>query len=501
MNQNVKQIILLVSVAFMLRILFIPDGAVSFHYDMARDAYVAKQILEGDLKILGPPTSTAGLYHGVLYYYLIAIPYGLSNGDPRIAAIFLSFLNSLAIIPIMLLAKEFFKSKVWTFLAGLLFAIAFEAVQYGPWLSNPNPAMFTVALFFYGLFLWQKGKIFGLYLAITSAALSSQFQFFLIYLFLLLPVFKYLFKIKLLPKLIFTSLLIIFFGLSNFFIASIKFNSLGQILSGLFNISVNTQIDFRTKFSELFLNYINTITDLFTNNFLPVNVFLGGLLAFIVLYSVRGKKFILFCLLSNFPIFIFGGHTNAYATVGLITPAILGVIVLLQNIWGKNNKLVALAVILLIFVSNIYAIFKNSPKGQIVLVIPNAMILSNQLKLIDETYKVASGQPFSVNSITLPLWTNTTWAYLYSWYGMGKYGYVPKFYGRDQVGLLGEKSLEKIEEPYDTSFLILESQDGIPERFYNGEIETENAKTKLVQETAYGSLKLQLRTPKHEEED
>lgn len=490
----------LVVLALSLRVLFIPQGAVSFHYDMARDAFEAQRIWKDyHLKILGPPTSTPGLYHGVLYYYLIAPFYGLGQGDPRLVAVFLSFVNSLAVIPIFLLAKDLFKNNIWAAVSGLLYVVSFESTQYGPWLSNPGPAMLTVALFFYFLRLWQKGKDVGLYLATLSAAASTQFQFFLIYLFLLLPIFRYIFKIRTNSKQVITSVALAFLGLSNFAVATIKFHTLGQILTGFFGISISSQIDFRTQFSELLINYLNRFTDLFISNFLPTNVFLGGLLALFTLYLVRKEKFILFCLLSNFPIFIFGGHTNAYANIGLVTPAILGVSLLLQKL-SRSNQLIALMFVGLLIFSNLYATFKNSPLGQIALVIPNDMVLKNQLRLIDESYRLADGKEFSINSLTLPLWTNTTWAYLYSWYGKAKYGYVPSFYGHDQIGLLGSQSLKKIQKPLEQSFFIIEPQDGIPINFFNDEVAAENSRTKLLSETSYGSLKLQVRIPKSNEQ-
>ena len=494
----IKQIIFLIALAFLLRVVFIPQNAISFHYDMARDAFAAREIWQDhNLKILGPPTSTPGLFHGVLYYYLLAIPYGLSGGSPFAASLFLSFLSSLTIIPIFILAKEIFKETKWAYLAGLLFAVSFEATQYGPWLSNPNPAMLSVSLFFLGLWFWKKGRAWGLYMGALSAALSAQFQFFLIYLFFLIPVFGYIFKIKSSLKQVKIAFLFGLLGFLNFIIAAVKFNSIQNILGGFLNISVSTQIDFRTKFTLLAINYIDNFSNLFINNFLPINVFLGGLLAVVVLYILRKQKFIFLCLLSNFPIFIFGGHSNAYANVGLVTPAILGVIYLIQNLW-KTSKLFGLALISLIIVSNLFAIYKNAPNGQIALVIPDGMVLKNQFALIDETYAKAAGQSFSINSLTLPLWTNTTWAYLYSWYGKNKYGYVPSFYGRNQVGLLGEKDLNKIEKSMDLSFFIMEPYDGIPANFINEDINTENAKTEIVSETNFGSLRLQQRKPKIE---
>src|SRR3989344_6121575 len=144
-----KWMVLLITLAFILRIIFIFQGGLSFHYDMARDAFEVQSIWRDyDLKILGPPTSTPGLYHGVLYDYLIAPFYLLGQGDPRVVAIFLSFINSLVIIPIVLLAKDLFKANKWAYLAGFLFVVSFEGTQYAPWISNPTPAVLTIALFF-----------------------------------------------------------------------------------------------------------------------------------------------------------------------------------------------------------------------------------------------------------------------------------------------------------------------------------------------------------------
>lgn len=487
--------IALVVLAFILRVLFIFQGGVSFHYDMARDAYEAQQIWKtGHLKILGPPTSVPGLFHGVFYYYLLAPFYLLGNGDPGIVAVFFSLINSLVLIPIILLAKDIIKSKRWALLSGFLFVVSFEATQYGSWISNPAPAVLTVSLFFLFLHLWQKGKTYGLYFAVISAALSTQFQFFLIYLFLLIPVFGYIFKIKTNTKIVWKSFLLGIFGLSTFLIAVIKFRTFGSVFSGFLNIGTSGQIDFRPQFGELFIHYVNRFSEIFTFNFFPTNVFLGGFLAIFVLYAIRRENKLLFFLFSNIPIFIFGGHTNTYANIGLVTPAILSLVFLLKKI-SEKSKLFVFIIIILSLMSNIYAIIKYNPEGQVVLVIPNDMNLGNELKLIDETYKEASGKPFSVSTITLPLWTNTTWAYLYSWYGKNKYGYVPAFYGHDQIGLLGVDSLQKIDKPLDKTFLIIEPTDGIPARYYQEELDTENSKSKLIREINYDSIKLQVRIP------
>ncbi len=487
--------LILVILAFVVRILFIFSGGVSFHYDMARDAFEAKEIWQDyNLKIQGPPTSTPGLFHGVFYYYLIASFYLLGQGDPRIVAVFLSLLNSLVIIPIVILANNLFRSKKWALLSGFLFVVSFEATQYAPWISNPAPAVLTIALFFLGLYWWQRQKNYGLYLAVLSAVLSAQFQFFLVYMLLLLPLFGIIFRIRTSVKAIGLSLTIVLSGLLTFIVAAVKFQTITQILKGFLNVGEAGPIDFRTQFAESLLNYLNRFTEIFIFNFFPTNVFIGGILALVVLYAIRRERLLLFFLFSNLPIFMFGGHTNTYANVGLVVPAILSLTLFLRNIWKIDKRFVYL-IIGLSLISNLVTIFKINPEGQIILVIPNGMNLKNEFKLIDETYKIAAGEKFSVNTITLPLWTNTTWAYLYDWYGKGKYGYVPQFLGHDQIGLLGAGALRKIDKPLNRSFLIIEPTEGIPPRFYSEELDTENSRTRLTKEINYGSIKLQVRAP------
>lgn len=491
-----KAVFILIILAFIIRILFIFQGGVSFHYDMARDAFEAREIWKDhNLKILGPPTSTPGLYHGVFYYYLIAPFYLLGQGDPRIVAVLLSLLNSLAVVPIVVLAKDFFKSKKWAILAGILFVVSFEATQYASWISNPAPALLSVSFFFLSLYWWFKGKSYGLYLATLSAALSTHFQFFLIYLLVLIPIFGIIFKIRTSIKTIGLSLVVALLGLLTFIVAAVKFQTITQIFNGFLNLGEGGPIDFRTQFAESFLNYLNRFSEIFTFNFFPTNVFVGGILAILILYAIRREYLLLFFLFSNLPIFIFGGHTNTYANIGLVVPAILAFVLFLRNIWRIERRFVYI-IIFLSLISNLVTIFKVNPGGQVILVIPNDMNLKNELKLIDETYKIAAGEQFSINSLTLPLWTNTTWAYLYEWYGKSRYDYVPQFLGHDQIGLLGANSLQKIDQPLEKTFLIIEPTEGIPPRFYGEELDTENSKTKLTKEITYGSIKLQVRVPK-----
>ena len=94
--------------AYSLRILFLPQGALTFGYDQARDALVTRQIIEGDLKTLGPPASTPGLYHGALYNYVL-VPAYLIGKNPINAAYWVSLLNAATVFIIFCLTYSMTK--------------------------------------------------------------------------------------------------------------------------------------------------------------------------------------------------------------------------------------------------------------------------------------------------------------------------------------------------------------------------------------------------------
>lgn len=485
----------IIILAFGIRVLPLMQNSLSFHYDMARDAFAAEEIWKNHhFKLQGPPTSTPGLYHGVLYYYLIAIPYLVGQGNPIYPALLIAIINASAIIPLFLLVKSLTNQKKLAYLAAVLFGLSFEAIQYATWISNPAPAICSIAWFFYGLERWRKNQPGGLAIASVAAAFSVQFQFFLVYLFVALVVFGLLFKPKVSNKQIILGLLLSCLILSTFLLTLLKFNTFGQTIQGLSSLSQNAQIDFRPTFSNTIFMLVDRIADVFIYNFIPGNVALGGLLGVTAIFFIKSNRVLLFYLLSGAIIFLFGGHNSNYSSIGMIIPVTIAVTLLIANIWHKNSIWGA-AILLAIIASNLSAFLIFQSKGQTLFVIPKDMTLGRELSLIDKTYELAKGQPFSINTLTLPLWTNTTWSYLYHWYGQAKYGYVPSFYGHNQVGLWGNNSLSQIENPLNKSFFIVEPGDGIPVQVFQNELGAEDAKTTIIQEYKFASLHLSQRQP------
>jgi 4-amino-4-deoxy-L-arabinose transferase-like glycosyltransferase len=115
-------LVLLIVFAFgyFLRVVFLSRGALTFGYDQARDAMVTQQILAGDFKILGPPASTPGLYHGVFYYYFLVPAYFVSH-NPLAAAYWTAVFNAATAFVVYYLTFLMVRKRGAALLAAFLF--------------------------------------------------------------------------------------------------------------------------------------------------------------------------------------------------------------------------------------------------------------------------------------------------------------------------------------------------------------------------------------------
>src|SRR5258708_36592111 len=84
--------------AYFLRVMFLTSRALTFGYDQARDAVYATQVAYGHLKIFGPPASQPALFHGALYYYVLARSYLFGHVSPIVAGNCVTFRNILSLL-------------------------------------------------------------------------------------------------------------------------------------------------------------------------------------------------------------------------------------------------------------------------------------------------------------------------------------------------------------------------------------------------------------------
>src|SRR5258708_35186231 len=84
-------IILVLSLGLFYRLLVTWGGNFIFHFDSARDILdVREMIVLHHLRLIGPTSGIDGLFTGPGWYYLLAIPFALSRGDPYAAVLMMN---------------------------------------------------------------------------------------------------------------------------------------------------------------------------------------------------------------------------------------------------------------------------------------------------------------------------------------------------------------------------------------------------------------------------
>ncbi|MCX6816341.1 MAG: glycosyltransferase family 39 protein [Candidatus Beckwithbacteria bacterium] len=470
-------ILLLIVLGFLFRWYLIRDNYFEFYYYQARDADVSRSILEkADLKIQGPATSGTNdkIYNGVLYYYLTGPIYTLFKGNPLAPTLFLSFLSSLAVVPIYLIGKEIFKSRNVGIAAALLYAFSVDASQLGTWLGNSSIATWSVPFFYF--FLWQslfKKKKKFLALTALFLGLANQATLYTAYL-IGIVVMVYIFQaIKeknfwfLGGKNFFKAIAIYLMVVSPMILTQIKL-----LLAGVYKLNqLSTNAGGKPTFYELIRGISGVYVNKAEMTLLPSIPKVSLMLVFLIIFwflirkDSRAKKiFISLWLFTPALLFLILGRASYYSITGLNSGIYLIVAWIFYQGFKKtlpNMLRVATTVGIIIFIaSNFNAVQKIRETQANNLTVQSGAFLNRLLEVVDYTYKAAGGKQFSISALTNPYKYSTTWAYLYSWYGREHYGYLPKFVGSDQKGIPAGDLLENIKTPEKIHFSIYETDPG-----------------------------------------
>lgn len=445
-KKNLLFLTLIVILGLGLRLLYF--DAVTFGYDQARDALESTRIIkELDPKIIGPTTDIRGLFHSPLYWYIISPFYFFSGGDPVIARIPMILINILNILFIYFIAKQLFKNEKIALLSSLFMAVSFEAVQYARWLSNPPPAFLTTAIFFYGLWLVFKKKPIGLPLMLFIWGFSVDFQFFLVYqIVFLIGAFLYLLirnKNTLTQSFRrFYWLYIASFIPWVFYITSeIKFKFQG--MKALLGFMTKSETGSSNAIIPKLINFMNSIirnvaVNITGNNKEIASYIFLVFVVYVLFLIISNKKlrgiilFLLVWFLSPVIIYPLEKNNTYFLNIGNLYPLILLSVVILYDFSSRMKKYgryVIIAAIFIILYNNINMIIRENKKGETLFSLQDAQVLTDEKRVIDYTYTQSNKKLFSFNTLTNPLFMNTTWAYLYNWYGKNKYGYMPIWEG------------------------------------------------------------------------
>lgn len=498
---NIKIILFFIFfIAIVLRFLYFPNN-IYFGFDQARDAFVSQEILKGDLKIVGPPTGIDGWFHGPLYYYFYAPIYLLSSGNPEYVAAMLRITNALAIFAVFLIGSVIFNKWVGV-VAAFLFAISFEQTQYALYFNHPSLAVLSVLIFYLGLsLLFFQKKPKGLILALFGLGVSLQFEFVLIYLFLTSVIMFLIFR-KSIPKInkqnIFLGIFVFLFSTLTFILAEIKFNFRSvSILLSLIPNAKNNQYEISKIFENIYLISQRLINDNIINNSVGIIIIVSLVILILKIPNLRSKLiFLLIWFLSGVLPFINNKSQTPlyYYSVGASVSLLIFYAFIIQRIFTKN-KIIALILLIIPIISNIYLVSINNKYGSIATInVQSGMLLFDEKQVLDYIYYKSSGNTFAVNAITMPLNINTTWSYLFEWYGQEKYGFIPIWGGNAASGFPGNIKVIQARSTLPLQqFLIIEPTRGIRTALIDNMLQEENYFTKIISEEKIGEFIIQTR--------
>ncbi len=517
-STNKKLEILLLSIIVLLAIVFrywlVSGDRILFWYDQARDAHISRQIIEHrDLKIQGPSASGTNdtLYHGVLYYYLIAPVYTFSHGDPMSVTIFLLFINAFSVVIFYFLLRSITQNNFGALLGALMLAFSFEHAEYSTWLSNPTISLIPILLFYLWIwnFFYKQDKRIPWWSAlalgiINQSAIYTIFNFGSIliglgYIFYYNKSLKYLKQIPLFQYVKFILIYLIS-------ISTILLTQWRLFRANIFTLhSVSDAVGHALKYVDLsqVLDLINAYLNKFMRTMSPHYTILGFVVLVLMIVGfkyikLKERYFLLSWIFAPLWMFIFHFRDSTHTYIGIEYPLIiLAILILLRVKFGRLQKLIMLMVVGY-FILQIYAVYATRLRSDNFFTSHPGWSLADQKQLLDKTYLLANQQPFSISTWTSPYGYNITFAYLYDWYGRQRYGYTPSYFGPNQSGLVGAELLPQSDSVELIHFVIEEPFVDIFHTFYDKFIATQDAYAPSVSGKIenFGGFKLDYRRKK-----
>lgn len=400
----------------------------AFTYDQARDMLDIRVLGEfKDLAVLGPTTSINGLRLGPFYYYLNLPAYWIGNGNPQA----LVYWNIILFLVTAGFIYFYFSKRnlVLGFLIASLFLMAPQMFNLTRYFWNANMATYLSVYFFVALwnFLEKKDNKSILWLGLT-ASLLTQFEAAFGIVCLLFSVLIILINKQVKHWKIFL------IGAIPWFLPQIlleiknKFQ-MTKLLLGFFSGS-NQVLGDKLGFFETVSSHLSKILGFFEGQFIASYGWgLWILILSIILILINKKyrrnglyffSFIIFAFL--FYISVYRHELKSWYLESLRVWYCFVVAIGLANI----NKLKKVAIFLFGFllIRNVYLVkidqwqFINQKPSD------DPKNLSNLIENIDWVYKKTDNSGFEAYTYVPEVYDYPS-HYLYWWYGIKKFGYMP----------------------------------------------------------------------------
>lgn len=498
-----KIIFIILTIGIVFKLALTSNGSFLFNMDNARDMVdVREMVVTQKIRMTGPTSAIEGLFNGPAWYYFLAVPFILSGGDPYSTIILQIVLWVIGGIFLLKLISEW--SKLLILPVGFLWVSSDYINLATSYAFNPNPVTLLTPLLIYLFSKYLENEKFT-YIAGAFFLGGLFFNFEMNFGVFIPPIIfvstffvrKNLLKTKTfwLASLFYIACLmpqLIFELRHNFFMTGSVINFLRNSHSEGLDIIKRFHIladSFFSVFSATMMNHrtLSTVILLF---FIPV---LSKLVK-----QKQVDKVAVICLIYIFLPFILylflPVTVNAWHLGGPASAAIILIGFLLKKLWEHNffGKFIAIILSITVLYFAIYSIGKYFIQDRFIQN-NDPSLYRNELAAVDYVYQYANGENFKVY-VFMPSIIDYPYQYLFWWWGMKKYGYIPYdyAYAPNKVQYIGSKEkFEGLKENYKgLVFLIKE-----PNRGYNWKSgwEADYRFMELLHKTTLGSIDIEVR--------
>lgn len=437
--RNNKLILAILLIGVIFRLIISANDNFIFNMDNARDMVeVREMVVLGKIRLIGQTTSIDGVFYGPAWYYILAIPFILSGGDPYASILMEILMWAVGGFFLLYLVKKFYGWLAMGVVSCIWVASNFILLgsQYA---YNPNPILFLTPVFifclwryietqkwFFNTIAWMLGGLFlhfevtvGLFMPlviILAIIFSGKFYIFKLKSFYLGPL---VFVFTLLPQIIFELR-------HNFFMTKSLLSYKSTSHAG-----VDTNLGFRTQ--DLFKGFYNILIPTFMNFKLFTHTMTALFLLLLSSLFIQKKKIDLLTKIVLLTLFvpIIGliplkvGILSWYYNASLVAAIFIVGFVIYSLKQFTLGKVMAIFLSLALFVFTVQNMTDYIKAAQVEET-GNSQ-LRTEIKAIDYTYKEAGGKNFKVYTY-MPSVYDWPYQYLYWWHGINKYGYLPSEY-------------------------------------------------------------------------
>lgn len=419
------------------------NGNFIFNMDNARDMVdVREMVILHHPRLIGQTTSIDGVFYGPAWYYILAIPFILSGGNPYGSIIMEIILWAVGGYFLLFLSQKFYGWIATLVVA--CFWIASNFILLGSqYAFNPNPILFLTPLFIFLLWKYiETGKsLFNL----GSWFLSGLFLHFEVTVGLFMPIVIVLSilltKKKLLTqKQFYFGILIFLLTLLPQIIFELRHSFFMTKSLFIYHSGSHGEVDTTPviRVMTLWKSYYDTLLPTLMNFKFFTNLFLLLLIGF-SFFSLKVKKnfdkitiisllLILIPLICLIPLKV---DIMRWYLNGAMVASLLLVGWVIKEIgppsprFRRVKKIISLSILIVVFtftVNNMKEYILAAKNGD-----PGNSIFRNEIAAVDYTYQKAAGKNFKAY-VYMPSVLDYPYQYLFWWRGLNKYDYLPEDY-------------------------------------------------------------------------